>query len=219
MTVRTHDASARFTPRRLAWSLAALATGWLALAVGGAADAADMTAPASRIDLAGGAPAAAVPRILSEVRLGGSVQDAWSPEKGAGNITAAVLFERLPFAAASDPALAVLVPRPVIGGSLDLGGRTSFAYAALAWTVPVGQHFFIEASFGGAVHNGDTSDHGRATRNALGCSPLFRESFAVGYRFDERLSLLAMVEHLSNAGLCDANRGLTNLGLQLAYSF
>jgi hypothetical protein len=30
---------------------------------------------------------------------------------------------------------------------------------------------------------------------------------------------MATVEHMSNAGLCDRNRGITNEGLKVGYSF
>jgi lipid A 3-O-deacylase len=56
-------------------------------------------------------------------------------------------------------------------------------------------------------------------RVALGCSPLFRESGSIGVRLSANWSLLATVEHLSNAGLCDQNRGLTNIGARVGYSF
>ena len=57
------------------------------------------------------------------------------------------------------------------------------------------------------------------TFNALGCSPLFREAAAVGFRLNEHWSVMATVEHMSNAGLCGDNRGLTNFGGKLGYTF
>ena len=46
-----------------------------------------------------------------------------------------------------------------------------------------------------------------------------REAASIGYRFAPNWSVLATVEHLSNAGLCDDNRGLTNVGAKLSYHF
>jgi lipid A 3-O-deacylase len=81
---------------------------------------------------------------------------------------------------------------------------------------------FVEASFGGAFHNGDRHSNALSTppdRQALGCSPLFRESGSVGVRLTAHWSVIATIEHLSNGGLCTQNRGLTNVGARIGYSF
>ena len=51
--------------------------------------------------LAGGVSAAepGASSFLSELRIGGSAQDPWSPENGSGNITGEVLFSK-PFTTA-----------------------------------------------------------------------------------------------------------------------
>lgn len=157
------------------------------------------------------------PRFLSEVRLGLSAQDPWSPESGSVNITGEVLTDRL--FQTENPKLALLVPRFHVGGSANTAGATSFAYAGFTWTVPITTQLFVEASVGGAIHNGKTGDNVGPNRVALGCSPLFRESASVGWRFDEHWSVMATIEHLSNGGRCDQNRGLTNVGARVAYSF
>ena len=85
-----------------------------------------------------------------------------------------------------------------------------------------GYQHFVEASFGGAVHNGNTQSNLAlipVDRSALGCSPLFRESGSVGYRLSQNWSVMATIEHLSNAGICSQNRGLTNVGARLGYTF
>ena len=72
------------------------------------------------------------------------------------------------------------------------------------------------------MHNGNTQSNLAlvpSDRNALGCSPLFRESASVGYRFTPSWSIMATIEHLSNAGICAQNRGLTNVGVRLGYTF
>jgi hypothetical protein len=48
---------------------------------------------------------------------------------------------------------------------------------------------------------------------------MFRESASLGYRITSNVSVMGTVEHISNAGLCDQNRGLTNVGLRLGYRF
>jgi hypothetical protein len=157
------------------------------------------------------------PRFLSELRFGVSAQDPWSPEEGSVNITGEVLTGKL-FTAES-PTLDLFIPRFHVGGSANTAGQTSFAYAGFTWTVPITQALFVEATFGGAIHNGETGEIVGSNHSALGCSPLFRESASVGWRFDEHWSVMATIEHLSNAGLCEQNRGLTNVGARIGYSF
>ena len=113
------------------------------------------------------------------------------------------------------------VPRFTAGGSLNVAGRTNSAYLGATWTVDVTERIFVEGFFGAAFHDGATGPKAFVPPgfNALGCSPLFREAGAVGYRFSEHWSVLATIEHMSNAGLCVENRGLTNFGGKIAYTF
>jgi len=55
--------------------------------------------------------------------------------------------------------------------------------------------------------------------NALGCHVLFRESASLGFNLTESWRIMGTIEHNSNAGLCDFNRGLTNAGVRLGYKF
>ncbi|MBM6595484.1 acyloxyacyl hydrolase [Microvirga pudoricolor] len=160
--------------------------------------------------------------FVSELRFGLSAQDPWGNE-GRGtsaNLTGEILFAK-PFTA-SDLFTSYFIPRPHLGGSINTGGHTSFAYAGLTWTFDVTPSVFLEGSLGGAVHNGDTHANPglvAADKQALGCSPLFRESASVGVRLSANWSVMATIEHLSNAGLCTQNRGLTNVGARVGYSF
>ena len=77
---------------------------------------------------------------------------------------------------------------------------------------------FFEASFGGAVHDGELNDDAEGEK-ALGCRVLFRESLALGWRLDARHSLSVMLDHISNGGLCEHNEGLDTLGLRYGYRF
>ncbi len=162
-------------------------------------------------------PVALQSSFVSEVRFGTFAHDPWSPERGSGNLHLEVLFAK-PFTPA-DLFTSYFVPRPHIGGSLNLGGATSFAFAGLTWTVDITERVFVEASFGGAIHNGETGRVIPTDRSALGCSPLFRESASVGFRLSQNWNVMATVEHLSNAGLCHQNRGLTNIGARFGYTF
>jgi hypothetical protein len=85
--------------------------------------------------------------------------------------------------------------------------------------VDITERVFVEASFGGAIHNGETGRIISSDRSALGCSPLFRESASVGFRLSQNWNVMATVEHLSNGGLCHQNRGLTNIGARFGYTF
>lgn len=107
-----------------------------------------------------------------------------------------------------------LRPRPHIGFSVTPDDGTNMAYAGLTWEIPLNNWAFIEASFGGAVHDGPTDGN---DPNSYGCSVNFRESASLGFNLSERLRLLVTVDHMSNAGLCDQNQGLTNAGVRLGY--
>jgi hypothetical protein len=165
-------------------------------------------------------PTAYQPSILSEFRFGLSAQDPWGREgaDGSANLTGEILFDK-PFTA-SDLFTSYFIPRPHIGGSLNFDGNTSFAYAGLSWTIDVTPNIFVEGSFGGAIHNGKDSSHPLLDRQSLSCSPLFRESGSVGVRLSANWSVMATIEHLSDGGTCsDENRGLTNVGARVGYSF
>jgi hypothetical protein len=65
-----------------------------------------------------------------------------------------------------------LRPRLNFGGSISTNGGTNLAYAGLTWEVFLTRRLFVEASFGGAIHDGSDTD--------FGCSVNFRESASVG---------------------------------------
>jgi len=160
------------------------------------------------------------PSLFSEMRLGGSAQDPWGRERGSANVAGEILFSK-PFTAA-DLFSSYFIPRPHVGGSVNAGGDTSFAYAGLTWTYDLTSWLFVEGSVGGALHNGNTQSNlvnVGPNESALGCSPLFRESGSVGVRLSTNWSMMATVERLSNAGICAQNQGLTNFGARLGYSF
>ncbi|KQO45674.1 MULTISPECIES: acyloxyacyl hydrolase [unclassified Methylobacterium] len=198
-----------------------LVAGILALPVVCSAQAADLGSPP---------PAAAYVTpvqplsIVSEVRIGGAVQDPGSAEKNTNAINGEILFSKP--VVSLDPFWQAFVPRPTVGGSYNFDGRTSFAYIGATWTVDLfpqtlNNRVFLEGFFGAGAHNGYTGLKANAPAgfNALGCNPLFREAAALGYRLTEHWSIMATVEHMSNAGLCHENRGLTNFGGKIGYTF
>jgi hypothetical protein len=162
-------------------------------------------------------PAGQSQSFVSEFRFGGYYHELTGREQGSFDVNAELLFAK-PFTA-SDPWIDALLPRPHVGGTFNTGGDTSHLYAGLSWTLNFGQSVFFEATFGGSVNNGDGSKTPASDRNALGCNALFRESASLGYRFTPNWSVMATIEHMSNAGLCDRNYGLTNAGIRLGYQF
>jgi lipid A 3-O-deacylase len=160
-------------------------------------------------------PSSASP--ISEVRLGALAHDPVSPERGSADLSGEVLFAK-PFTS-PDPLWNALLPRPDVGFTANFAGKTSAAYAGVAWDYNVTDRVFAEAGFGGSVNDGKTGNHIPYGYSAIGCNELFRESGSLGYRLTQNWSVMATVEHMSNAGLCDRNRGLTNEGLRVGYSF
>jgi len=109
----------------------------------------------------------------------------------------------------------LLRPRPHIGGTASPEG-TDQIFAGLTWNLPVGRIFFVEASFGGTVHNGPIT----GAEVALGCHALFRESAGVGANIGEHWRVIASVDHSSHNEWCsDDNDGLTHAGLSAGYRF
>ncbi|GJD59966.1 acyloxyacyl hydrolase [Methylobacterium frigidaeris] len=157
--------------------------------------------------------------IVSEFRIGGSAQDPGSNEKNTSNINGELLFAKP--VTGLDRFWAAFVPRPTVGGSYNVDGRTSYAYLGATWTFDITDRIFVEGFFGAGFHDGRTGPKlfVPKTFNSLGCSPLFREAAGIGYRINEHWSIMATIEHMSNAGLCVENRGLTNYGGKIAYTF
>ena len=110
--------------------------------------------------------------------------------------------------------------RPHIGATLNTGGLESMVYAGASWTVPLfGSPVFAEIAFGGAVHTGNNLGPTPMPARSLGCTLLFHEAASIGVQLTENASIMATIEHASNANLCLDNRGLTNMGIRLGWKF
>lgn len=107
-----------------------------------------------------------------------------------------------------------LRPRAHVGVSVTPDEGTNQVYAGLTWETHLTNRIFAELSFGGTLHDGPTAAN---DPNSYGCSLLFRESVSIGYEVTEHIRVMATVDHMSNAGLCDQNQGLTNAGVRLGY--
>jgi hypothetical protein len=130
------------------------------------------------------------------------------------------------------------IPRLEIGGDLNLGGKTNLAYAGGLWRGYFGgaDQFYIEGSFGLAVHDGkdEVPDlepgltpeeaqrriFGNAHYIEFGSTVLFREAVSVGYRFSDTMAADIYMEHFSHGTLLSdgSNEGLDVFGVRLAYT-
>jgi len=154
---------------------------------------------------------------IDEVRVGGlkqAVDDA--PGEGGPALNLEVLFGRVPSSHYENHILDFfLTPRPYIGANIAFGKTDQFYWGA-AWDFKIMDRLYFEADFGGAAHDGPLSELQRAS---YGCTVNFKEAANLGYALSEHWRVLAEVDHMSNAGLCGTNRGLTNAGVRLGYKW
>ncbi len=152
---------------------------------------------------------------LDEIRFGVLIQDVeQSNANEGGDFNLEFLFGRVAQPSGDYLRDLFLTPRPHIGANIDFDGETNQLYFGFTWDVRLTDRLFLETSFGGAVHDGAT---GKTAETSFGCTLNFRESVAIGVELSERLRLQLSVDHMSNAGLCDRNDGLTNGGLRFGY--
>jgi hypothetical protein len=180
-----------------------------------------LEAGASDLSSYGGLGAAPPPQAEKqnfELRLGGFAHDLQSPERSWTDLNAEILFGA-PIPSPSNSLWNILVLRPQVGGTVNFAGKTSAIYAGLNGVLNLDRGLFVEASFGGAANDGKTGLVAPPGYNAMGCRLSFHENASIGYRLSENWSLMGTIEHFSNAGLCDRNRGLTNYGVRAGYAF
>jgi lipid A 3-O-deacylase len=162
------------------------------------------------------APAMAGDGPVDEVRLGlydhntdlfGTRHETDSPD-----VNAEVLFKSPSWLAWA------YAPRINLGANINTDDGTSIAYTGLTWTYNFAEAWFVEGSFGGAIHNGET-DKQTASKLDLGCRVMFHENASLGYRVTANSSLMLTVDHMSNASLCSSNPGLTDVGVRYGFTF
>ncbi|MBO6634513.1 acyloxyacyl hydrolase [Parvibaculum sp.] len=153
--------------------------------------------------------------FVNEVRGGVYAHDVLGPahESDGADLTGEILFDTPSFLEWA------FNPRPRLGGTLNFNGDTSLIYLdPFGWTIDLTDTIFVDGSLGAAVHDGRI--HGsRPGQNQYGCRWNFHETASIGYRIAPNLSVMASLEHISNAGLCSVNDGLTNVGMRVGYSF
>jgi len=155
---------------------------------------------------------------LDELRAGGSANTEY---RNSANAEVQALFAPLPaIAKPYDSNWAwLLSPRPLIGASISLQGKTSQVYAGLAWTLPIYGPFFVELSAGGLVHDQNLNQVYNDRPSPLTSRILFRESIAIGYEFNENWRILAFADHGSDGNLSYRNISLNHFGALLGYKF
>lgn len=170
------------------------------------------------------APATAQDFAVSEIRGGifahsvdepGTFLDVMNAER-VQNLNVELLFDT--------PGLTEWVTlgdlRPHIGATLNMAGLENMVYAGVSWTVPIfDSPVFAEVAFGGALHTGKNLGPTPMPARNLGCSLLFHEAASIGVHLTENASIMATIEHASNANLCLDNRGLTNMGIRIGWKF
>jgi len=169
------------------------------------------------------APAATAQSIIEEARAGVLAQsccgNGTNKEDGV-SLNVEALFRSPRF-------LSAIGAKPLIGASVASDGdATSQIYAALEWRAPLFDRFFVAATLGGALHNGETdrfdpaADADRVENTAFyGCAAHFRFGGDFGYALSKRVTASVHYNHISNAGLCSENEGLDHLGGRLGIRF
>ena len=167
---------------------------------------------------------------IDEIRLGGMTHNLDVRNHKSGltytitredgvDVNAEVLFAT-PWRPYENPILDFLLrPRHVLGATVNTQGDTSQVYFGAAWTLPLFNIFFVESMFGGAYHDGPITSPGPRYVEAYGCRVNFHESGSFGVKLGENWRIMATIEHMSNARLCEPNAGLTNAGVRLGYKF
>ena len=155
---------------------------------------------------------------LDEVRVG--VTSSASKGASASGELQALFSPLSPIGHPYDPNWAwFFSPRPLIGASISLEGKTSQAYAGLAWDLPISGPFFVELSAGGLVHD-QTLNQTYSDRPApLTTRFLFRKSIAIGYDINANLRILVFADHGSDGNLGYRNEGVNHVGVLLGTKF
>lgn len=106
---------------------------------------------------------------------------------------------------------------PHVGASVNVDGYTSALYTGLTWHITMGKKFYLELTFGGAIHNANLKVERR--RRALGSRLLFRESASLGFNINETHNISFIADHMSNAELAPPNHGLSDYGIRYGIKF
>ena len=215
--LRHRDGSERMA-YRVRCAFAALVCGCVALGLG-AAGAADLLSPPSDGPLSAFLPLPTPTREADsfEARLGAFAHSIGSTEAGGVDANVELLLPQFPNNLPVQ--YKFLVPRPQFGAMINTGGKTSYGYAGVVWTLNILPSFFLEPMFGGAVHDGNATAIPVPDENTLGCRVLFHTGLSGGYRLTDQWTALITWDHISNGHLCEHNAGMNDYGVKVGYSF
>jgi lipid A 3-O-deacylase len=171
------------------------------------------------------ATATAQVKLIDEVKLGALAHDVGflgHHVEGGADVNIEMLF--------TPPDLLAVIgsPRPHIGADINTAGKTSDGYFGLTWGIMLiqnlfgfGDGVFANGSLGGAIHDGSplTGAVSPPGHKLLGSRILFRESAELGYQMTPRISISALLDHISNANLAPRNAGITSAGARLGFKF
>jgi lipid A 3-O-deacylase len=154
---------------------------------------------------------------IDEIKVGALYHDmpalwsGFSRERRAVDVNAELLFRPLAYTFGGRL-------RPTLGGTVNVNGETSKAYADLRWEIEAPSGVFFGLGMGAAIHNGelDLIDNGR---KALGARVLFHPSAELGYRFDGANSVSLFADHVSNGYSRRYNEAIDTLGLRFGHKF
>lgn len=125
-------------------------------------------------------------------------------------------------------------PMPYVGGSLNLGGKTSHGGAGMLWRYNLVKNIYFDIGSGVVIHDGavrtpepitganvvEVSEFRRRkfTEIEFGSRVLFRNQFALGYRINEKWAGEMTFEHLSHGQVLGGpeNEGTNNVGFRVA---
>ena len=92
--------------------------------------------------------------LFQEVRVGAFAHNPNHDEDAPVDVSVETLSSNLPFANFSNPYVNwFLSPAIALGGMINTGGKTSYAFADFNWRIPIWKMLFFEGEFGGAVNN------------------------------------------------------------------
>lgn len=152
-----------------------------------------------------------------ETRAGVADYDAgpFTSQFGNGPIVNAELF-------APSPAILDRIgsPRPYIGADIATDDtQANIAYAGLNWQAHLYERVYLGFSAGGAVVDDQFIGDGSGRAKDLGSTVLFHLQASAGFDLTRDLSAEVYLNHVSNAGLKDANSGLESAGIRFGYRF
>jgi lipid A 3-O-deacylase len=171
-------------------------------------------------------PSAGVLDIVDEVRIGASYHMVYytmlpqNPQDWYWDRLEDVNFDVLFTSPDFDAFRWIGSPRPELGATVNLRGEDSLFHAGLTWQAPLfDTPLYLEGTFGGAIHTGYLGDEAPLGRRKYGCRVNFYERFGVGMTLTENATATLAYEHMSNAGLCEHNAGISNLSLKFGWKF